>query len=621
VNRAFRFSLAFAMSVLAVLPSLTPSLTYAQVQDGATLTVLRGQVAVVRPDGSAVQPAPSGTVVKSGDEIRTLTRTGALITFYAGTEIEMGEDTILVVDRVSVNGTKVDISLKQVLGTSLNRVQSLADPTSSYRIDVGGATAVVRGTTFLVIGPVATSAGNISALVCLDDCDGRTTFAGCPVSPYTAFGVGVEKGKATTGCDTAAVSRGSDYFNAGFEAITTFEQSFASANEGGLNPGTANLGRDQGQRHADERNAREDRDDKPAPPVTLASTCAIPGGSVGTPGSPTLFPGFASVVEGNSGTTTLNVPVILAPASTSTVTVNYAATGGNATQGTDYTLSPGTLTFPPGTTTQNVPITVIGDVTPESDELIILTFSNSVGATLLFPTGLGRIVDDDSQVQISIDSPSVFEGNSGTTPLTFTVSINRPSGSATSVTYQTTGGTATAGTDYVAIGATTLTIPAGATQATFDVTVNGDTTVEPNETINVALSGATGGATILTPTGVGTILDDDGPATLAVFGDSVHEGCNGTSTLSFDVRLSHAVGTAVTVNYATADGTATAGSDYQSASGTITIPAGQTSQTIHVTVNGDADVEPDETLTVNLSGASGATISVPSATGTIINDD
>src|SRR5215207_6177897 len=193
------------MMLLVMLPSLTPSLTYAQVQDGATLTVLRGQVAVVRPDGSAVQPAPSGTVVRSGDEIRTLTRTGALITFFAGTEIEMGEDTILVVDRVTMNGTKVDISLKQVLGSTLNRVQSLNDPTSSYRIDAGGATAVVRGTTFLLIGPVTTSAGNVSALICMDDCDGRTTFAGCAVSQYTAFGVGVEKGKVTSGCETAAV--------------------------------------------------------------------------------------------------------------------------------------------------------------------------------------------------------------------------------------------------------------------------------------------------------------------------------------------------------------------------------------------------------------------------------
>src|SRR4051812_12171812 len=285
----------FAVVVALVAALLNPAgVAVAQVDDGATLTVIRGQVAVVRGDGSAVQPAPSGTIVKAGDEIRTLTKTGALITFFAGTEIEMGEDTIVAVDRVSVNGTKVDISLKQVLGTTLNRVQTLSDPSSSYRIEAGGAAAVVRGTTFLLIGPVATSAGNVSALVCLDDCDGRTTFAGCQVSPYTAFGVGVDKGNVTTGCETAAVDHGADYFNAGFEAITTFEQTFASANDGQHSPGTTNLGREQGERKAEERREREDRDEKPAVPVLLSS-CLIPGGGSSTPGSPTLFGSSASI--------------------------------------------------------------------------------------------------------------------------------------------------------------------------------------------------------------------------------------------------------------------------------------------------------------------------------------
>src|SRR5919107_1439750 len=146
--------------MLSLYLALTPLIAFSQVRQGATLTVIRGQVAVVHPDGSAIQPAPSGTTVNAGDEIRTLTRTGALITFFAGTEIEMGEDTILVVERVVQEGARVDVSLKQVLGVTVNRVQTLADPSSSYRIGAGGATAVVRGTTFALIGPVPTSQGN-----------------------------------------------------------------------------------------------------------------------------------------------------------------------------------------------------------------------------------------------------------------------------------------------------------------------------------------------------------------------------------------------------------------------------------------------------------------------------
>src|SRR5262249_7343587 len=150
--------------------------------------------------------------------------------------------------------------------------------------------------------------------------------------------------------------------------------------------------------------------------------CGIPGVTPGTqPSAPTLIPLSGSVVEGNAGTTTLNVPVFLFPASSAVVTVNYAATGGTATQGVDYTLSPGTLTFPPGSTVQNVPITVISDTTPELDETVVVTFSNPVGATLLTNLGVGFIRDDDSPVQIRTDDPSVFEGDSGPTPLTFTV--------------------------------------------------------------------------------------------------------------------------------------------------------------------------------------------------------
>lgn len=620
MHRSVRLSLAIVMALLALGPLLGPALAFAQVQDGATLTVLRGQVAVVSPDGSAVQPAPSGTVVRTGDEIRTLTKTGALITFFAGTEIEMGEDTILVVDQVTKNGTKVDISLKQVLGTTLNRVQSLSDPSSSYRIDAGGAVAVVRGTTFLLIGPVPTSAGNISALICMDDCDGRTTFAGCPVAEYTAFGVEVDKGKATTGCETAAVAHTGDYFNAGFEAITTFEQTFTSANDGGHSPGVINLGRDEGQRKADERNERHDRDDDKPQTYASLSPCGIAGGGV-APGGTFLFPGSGSVVEGNSGTTTLNVPVTLFPASTSNVTVNYATGGGTATAGVDYQATSGTLTFAPGTTQQNVPITVIGDTNLEPDEIVIVTLSNPSGATLLFPTGIGRIIDDDNPAQITIDNPHVFEGNSGTTNLVYTVTLSRPSGSAVSVNYQTTGGSATPTIDYTPIATPrTLTIPAGQTTGTITVSVIGDTTVESDENVIVTLSSPSG-AQILTPDGIGTIVDDDGPATLAIADSATHEGCQDTTPLQFTVQLSHPTGTAVTVNYATADGTANAGSDYQAASGSLTIPAGSTTGTITVQVIGDANVEPDETFTVRLTNSSGATISVPTATGTILNDD
>ena len=173
----------------------------AQGADGATMTVLRGQVAVVAGTGETVQPACSGTLVRAGDEIRTLPDSGAAITFFSGTEIELSESTTLVVERISRSGDQVDISLKQVFGVSLHRVQSLPNPGSAYRVDVGGAVALVRGTEFVVYGPTDE---NVVGIACLDDCDARTTFAGCPMAPRLGYWVEVDHGRVVSRCQPFA---------------------------------------------------------------------------------------------------------------------------------------------------------------------------------------------------------------------------------------------------------------------------------------------------------------------------------------------------------------------------------------------------------------------------------
>ena len=115
----------------------------------------------------------------------------------------------------------------------------------------------------------------------------------------------------------------------------------------------------------------------------------------------------------------------------------------------------------------------------------------------------------------------------------------------------------------------------------------------------------------------------DGPAaaSLSINDVTQDEGNSGTQNATFTVTLSPAASQTVTVSYATANGTATAGSDYTAASGTLTFAAGETSKTIAVAVTGDTTIEADETFTVTLSGASGAPISRAQGTGTIRNDD
>jgi VCBS repeat-containing protein len=114
---------------------------------------------------------------------------------------------------------------------------------------------------------------------------------------------------------------------------------------------------------------------------------------------------------------------------------------------------------------------------------------------------------------LSISDPSVAEGNSGTTILTYTVTASAPA-PAGGITFDiaTADGTATAGPDYVAKSLTAQTIPSGSTTYTFDVVINGDTSVEPNETVLVNLTNVAN-ATIAKGQGVGTITNDDASST------------------------------------------------------------------------------------------------------------
>ena len=109
--------------------------------------------------------------------------------------------------------------------------------------------------------------------------------------------------------------------------------------------------------------------------------------------------------------------------------------------------------------------------------------------------------------------------------------------------------------------------------------------------------------------------------TLSINDVSTTEGDSGTKVLNFSVTLSAVTSATVKVNFATANGTATAGSDYVSTSGTLTFNPGDLAMPVSVTINGDQTFEPDETFTVNLAGAVNATLIKAQGTGTIQNDD
>ena len=229
--------------------------------------------------------------------------------------------------------------------------------------------------------------------------------------------------------------------------------------------------------------------------------------------------------------------------------------------------------------------------------------------------------------QLTIDDVSVGEGPAAsTTTASFTVSLSAPApAGGTTFSIATADDTATtADSDYVPKSLTAQTIAAGQTSYTFDVTVNGDSTIESNEQFFVNVTAVTG-ATVSDGQGIGTITNDDAVLPQLSIGDAtVTEGHSGTVAAQFTISASIAAGPGgYVVPFATADDTATtADGDFVGASGTVTILEGQTSATVAITVNGDTNVEPDEQFFVNLgTPPPGTQIADGQGTGTITNDD
>jgi hypothetical protein len=278
---------------------LAPSPANAQVQQGATLTILRGQVAIIRADGTAIQPAASGSTVAVGDEIRTITKSGALITFFAGTEIEMGEETILVVEQLSNQGDKIDISLRQAFGATLNRVQSIAGSGSTYQIQAGGAVALVRGTTFSLTGPVTTPSGNVVATACLADCSPASTFNNCAMHPHTGIGVTVAGGKVESGCHEFPVDRTQDLFSAGAQAVTTVQQAVQGDTRGVPAGQIAAGGKNEAESKISQQQVEQQQRDTRPTGTDGGPLTPQPGHT-----SPGTQPCNTSTVSGGFGTTT-----------------------------------------------------------------------------------------------------------------------------------------------------------------------------------------------------------------------------------------------------------------------------------------------------------------------------
>src|SRR5207247_1538670 len=276
-------------------------------------------------------------------------------------------------------------------------------------------------------------------------------------------------------------------------------------------------------------------------------------------------------------------------------------------------------TFAPGESSKNIRAKESRETINEADETFFVNLSNAANASITKAQGVGTIRNDDAKPSLSISDASVLEGNSGTVDAVFTVTLAGASIQPVTVTFATADGTAIAPSDYVAASGT-LTFAHGESSKNIVVKVNGDTLNEADETFFVNLSNAAN-ASITKSQGLGTIRNDDAKPSLSISDASVLEGNSGTVDAVFTVTLAGASSQPITVNFATADGTAVAPSDYVAASGTLTFAPGESSKTILVKVNGDTVNEAYAYSTLIRSNAANASITKAQGVGTIRNDD
>ncbi|TDO17536.1 glycosyl hydrolase family 18 (putative chitinase) [Mycobacterium sp. BK086] len=228
--------------------------------------------------------------------------------------------------------------------------------------------------------------------------------------------------------------------------------------------------------------------------------------------TPSLSITDTSLVEGSGSTTSAAFTVTLSKASTKTVTVSWATADGSATALQDYVNGGGTLVFAPGVTSQVINVDVLGDTKAEPAETFTVTLSDAFGAKIGRAVATGTITDDDDASvpqlpTVSVAGATVAEGNSGTTAMTFTVTLSKATATTVTLAYTTGGGSATAGQDYTAASGT-VTFAPGSVSQVITVNVLADTTVEPTETFTVVLSNPVG-ATLVNTSATGTITNDD----------------------------------------------------------------------------------------------------------------
>ncbi|MSU63714.1 MAG: hypothetical protein EXS31_15160 [Pedosphaera sp.] len=267
-----------------------------------------------------------------------------------------------------------------------------------------------------------------------------------------------------------------------------------------------------------------------------------------------------------------------------------------------YRLQPNSGTGP----RQQFTVRVKGDSTHERDETFGVRLQKPTNALIAKDQGLVTIVNDDPQPTLTIQGVTLAEGDDGFTNAVFKVTLSGSTALPAEVDYATVDGTAKAGTDFEAASGR-LTFAPGETVKTIAVRINSDRAFEPDEDFLVRLSNPLD-ASIQSSEATGLILNDDLVPVLTIADVGLLEGDSGPQTVVMPVQLSRPTGQAVTVKWATINGTALSPSDYIAAFGELTFAPGETGKNIELIINGDVLSESDETFFVRLAEPVNATL-------------
>lgn len=348
--------------------------------------------------------------------------------------------------------------------------------------------------------------------------------------------------------------------------------------------------------------------------------------------------GFSIIEKAKS----MTVSIQRVDGNTGTASVKYTVEDETTTHGIDYVDTAGTLTFDNGETTKTITIPLKDDTASEGTERLRITLSNPTGASLGTPTTMiVSLLDDESangitQGSSSSSAQSSIPTTSGNTNIAFsasqystgesngtaTVTISRSGGTSgqSTVEYETINGTALAGSEYTMTKGT-LTFAAGETQKSFQIPITNNTAIEGMKTVNLSLKNPTG-----------SLLGSPTSATLSIIDDEIEPYSIGSLKFQKNTeRVGETMGEvsltilriggskgSVSINYATKNGLALAGSDYTETSGTITFLEGEAGKTLRIPIFRDTNtLEEDETFSVSLSAVTEGASTIDPTTVTI----